>query len=283
MSNRGAGICAVVVALVVFDVTPALAQYDPFAIAPGPRRVDVSGSGGLRLSSDWSDLVLLGSVSSVSGTLEQILARDLVVDPGPVFDGIVTYWEGRYGFRVHGGFARSCLAVGRSCTSATFAGTSGTVDVDTWTYDVGGAIGLIDYRRGTIAWPYFFLGVGGVTYDLERSVGPPLTFIERRPTVPGSTLIVSRTDPDPLLIAIDELGMETRFALNIGVGSDFRIPVGGGSLGVRLEVSDHIHRSPVDIQIANLEGFTPARNTHVDFGFVHNLRAAAGLVVQFGR
>ena len=294
MSNRRLGICAVVIALVALDITPAAAQYDPFAIAPGPRRVDVSGSGGLRLSSDWSDLVLLGSISTVSGTLEQVLARDLVVDPGPVFDGVVTYWEGRYGFRVHGGFARSCLAVGRSCTSATFAGTSALeerrqgvpgdrVDVDTWTYDVGGAIGLVDYRRGTVVWPYFFLGVGAVTYDLERSVGAPLTFIERRSTVPGSTLIVSRTDPDPLLIAVDELGIETRFALNIGVGSDFRIPVGGGSLGVRLEVSDHIHRSPVDIQIANLAGFTPARDTHVDFGFVHNLRAAAGFVVQFGR
>ena len=50
-----------------------------------------------------------------------------------------------------------------------------------------------------------------------------------------------------------------------------------------LEVSDHVHRSPVVIEIANLEGFTPARDTRVDFGFVHNLRAAAGLVVQFGR
>jgi hypothetical protein len=141
---------------------------------------------------------------------------------------------------------------------------------------------MIDYRRGAIAWPYFFLGVGGVTYDLEQTVGPPLTFIERRPPVSGD-IIVSRTDPDPLLIAIDELGLETRFALNLGVGSDFRMPLGGGSVGVRLEVSDHIHRSPVAIDIANLEGFIPARGTQVDFGWVHNLRAAAGLVVQFGR
>ena len=282
MSYRCARICPAVVATVVLTVTPAAAQYDPFSIDPGPRRVDVSGSGGLLLSSDWSDLVLLGSVSSVSGVLEQVLARDLVVDPGPVFDGVVTYWEGRYGFRVHGGFARSCLAVARSCTAATFAGTSGTVDVDTWIYDVGGAIGLIDYRRGAIAWPYVFVGVGGVTYDLERSVGPPLTFVERRP--PGTSgVIVARSDPDPLLIAVDELGIESRFALNLGVGSDFRVPVGGGSVGVRLELSDHIHRSPVDIRIENLEGFRPAPNSRIDFGYVHNLRAAAGLVVQFGR
>lgn len=283
MSCRRAGICPILVALLFLDVTPAAAQYDPFAIAPGPRRVDVSGSGGMLLSSDWSDLVLLGSISSVSGVLEQVLARDLVVDPGPVFDGVVTYWEGRYGFRAHGGFARSCLAAARSCAGAPLAGSSGTIDVDTWIYDVGGAIGLLDYRRGRIVWPYVFVGVGGVTYDLERGVGPPLTFIERRPPGGGASIVVAEDDADPLLITLEELGIETRFALNLGVGSDFRVPVGGGSIGVRLEVSDHIHRSPVQIEIANLEGFRPARGTRVDFGFVHNLRAAAGLVVQFGR
>ena len=282
MSHRHARVCPLVVALLALGVSPAVAQYDPFAINPGPRRVDVSGSGGMLLSSDWSDLVLLGSVSSVTGGLQQVLARDLVVDPGPVFDGVVTYWEGRYGFRVHGGFAKSCLASARSCAAATFAGTSGTIDVNTWIYDVGGAIGMLEYRRGRVAWPYVFFGAGGVTYDLERGVGPPLTFIERRPTVTGDTLVVI-DDPDPLLIAVETLGVETRFALNFGVGSDFRVPVAGGSIGVRLELSDHVHRSPVDIEIANLDSFRPASDVRVDFGFVHNLRAAAGLVVQFGR
>lgn len=282
MSNRHARVCPLVVALLALGVSPAAAQYDPFAINPGPRRIDVSGSGGMLLSSDWSDLVLLGSVSSVTGGLQQVLARDLVVDPGPVFDGVVTYWEGRYGFRVHGGFARSCLASARSCAAATFAGTSGTIDVDAWIYDVGGAIGMLEYRRGRVAWPYVFFGVGGITYDLEQGVGPPLTFIERRPAATGDTLVVI-DDPDPLLIAVETLGVETRFALNFGVGSDFRVPVAGGSIGVRLELSDHVHRSPVDIEIANLDSFRPASDVRVDFGFVHNLRAAAGLVVQFGR
>jgi hypothetical protein len=282
MFHRRACLCLVVVVTVVLTVTPAAAQYDPFSIDPGPRRVDVSGSGGLLLSSDWSDLVLLGSISSVTGALEQVLARDLVIQPGPVFDGVVTYWEGRYGLRVHGGFARSCLAVARSCTAATFTGTSGTIDVDTWIYDLGGAVGLIDYRRGAIVWPYVFVGVGGVTYDLERSVGPPLTFIERRAPLTNG-VVVARSEADSLLIAVDELGIESRFALNLGFGSDFRVPVAGGSIGVRLELSDHIHRSPVDIRIENVEGFRPASGSRIDFGYVHNLRAAAGLVVQFGR
>lgn len=288
MRNRPAGIRSVVVALAILVVPPtsAAAQSDLFAIPPGPKRVDVSGSGGFLLSTDWSDLVLLGAVSTVSGALEQVLVRDLVVRPGPMFDGVVTYWEGLYGFRTHVGFARSCLTAGTTCGEVTGpGGSASSVDVNTWMYDIGGAIGLIDYRRGTWVWPYVFLGFGGVTYDLERAVGPPLTFIERSPPrAADGQVIISRADPDPLLIAIDELGIETRFAVNLGVGTDVRIPVGPASLGVRLEVSDHIHRSPIDIRVGQIDTFTATRGgTRIDFGFVHNLRAAAGLVVQFGR
>lgn len=265
---------------------PAPAQTGSLAILAGPTRVDLSGSRGLLLSTDWSDLVLLGSVSSVTGTLEQVLVRDLVVDPGPVFDGAVTYWEGRYGFRVHGGFARSCLAVGRNCSEApTLGGQAGSVNVDAWMYDVGGAIGLVDYLPGRPVWPFVFVGLGAVTYNLERAVGPPLTFIERRPIAadPQRVVIVSEA-PQPLLIAIDELGLETKLALNVGVGTDIRLPLGAASIGLRLEVADYIHRSPIQVRIVNPEALTTFGNeTRLDFGYVHNMRAAAGLVVQFGR
>ena len=261
-------------AVLLAPPVPASAQTDLFAIPPGPRRVDLSGGSGFLLSTDWSDLVLLGSVSPVSGALEQVLVRDLELEPGPVFDGVLTYWEGRYGFRAHGGFAKSCLSVGGNCGA-------GAVDVDAYMYDVGGAVGLIDYHRGAWAWPYFFLGLGGVTYNLERTVGPPLTFIERRPArAPDGQVIVSVDDSDPLLIAIDELGIETELALNLGIGADLRIPLGPASIGVRLELSDHVHRSPVDLRVAEVDSHGPST---VDFGYVHNLRAGAGLVVQFGR
>jgi hypothetical protein len=269
-----------VVVLTVAAASPAAAQYDPLDIPPGPRRVDVSGSGGFLLSSDWSDLVLLGAVSSATGVFEQVLARDLVVEPGPVFDAAVTYWEGRYGFRVHGGYAQSCLSTNRSCAAASDA-SAGTVDVNTYIYDVGGAVGLIEYGRNRKVWPYVFLGMGAVTYDLAHGVGPPLSVIERRPPAGASNVIVS--EPSPSLIVIEELGLETKFTWNFGVGTDLRIPVPGGSVGVRLEVSDHLHDSPVEIEVANLEGVTPVRHVDTDFGWVHNLRAAVGLVVQFGR
>jgi hypothetical protein len=277
-------LCAVVVALAILGTnTPAAAQTDLSTIAPQPGRVDLSASTGLMFSTDWSDLVLIGSRSPASGTVEQVLARDLLVEPGPVFDATVTYWEGRYGFRVHTGFARSCLAVGRTCGDLAGGGATRSVDVDRWMYDIGGAIGLTDYRRGRWVWPYAIIGLGGVTYDLERTIGPPLTFIERPPVGdPSREVIVG--NPDELLIAIDELSLETRLALNVGIGSDFRIPLGPAALGVRVEVSDHIHRSPVGILIMDVGSSRRGRSdSQLEFGVVHNLRAAAGLVVQFGR
>jgi hypothetical protein len=92
--------------------------------------------------------------------------------------------------------------------------------------------------------------------------------------------IVSR-DPDTLLISIDELGVESRIAFNFGVGTDFRIPFGPAGLGVRLELSDHIHESPLNLQVL---AFEPFQDDHIlNFGAVHNLRAAIGVVVQAGR
>lgn len=246
---------------------------------PPPPRFDLSAAGGWMLPTDWSDLVLLGSVSPGVGGLEQVLVRDLVIDPGPVYDGTVTYWRDRYGLRVHAGYGKSCLAVGRSCTDLSTIIESGTVQVKSYSYDVGGSIGLLDYAPQRWAWPYLFFGLGGVTYDLDQTVGPPLTFIERRPPTRPDVVVTEETHP--LLISVDELGVETRIAFSIGFGTDFKIPLGPAGLGVRLEVSDLIHESPIDVQVAVLDSF--GGNVAWDFGLVHNLRAAIGVVLQFGR
>jgi hypothetical protein len=287
MRNGRARFRSVLIALAVATLpTSAVAQTDLSDVYPGRRHLDVSAAGGFLLSTDWSSLVLLGAVTPVSGALEQVLVRDLVVRPGPVLDAVVTYWEGRYGFRTHVGYAQSCLTVGTSC--ADVAGRTGAprpIDVNAWMYDIGGAIGLIDYRRNTWVWPYVFLGFGGVTYDLEETISPPLIFIERAPPpLPGGRLIVSTDTSDPALIAIDELSLETTFAVTFGVGTDLRIPLGPASLGVRLEVSDNVHGSPIDVLVVPVDRFRAARSdTRLDFGYVHNLRAAAGLVLHFGR
>ena len=262
----------------------ASAQWDPFNPPRDPKHLDISGSAGLRLSTDWSDLILLGTVSPVTGVLEQVLARDLVFVPGPVFDATVMYWEGRYGFRAHGGFSRKCIAVGRRCGAiATLNGpTRGSVGVDASSYDVGGAIGLVDYRRNPWVWPYVFAGVGGVNYDIKQTVSPPLQmFIERPPPVtPQITVATDRRGP--LLIAIDELGLETKFAVNFGLGTDLRVPLGAAGLGLRLELSDNVHESPLQIRIADVDGVHGGDTVQPNARFVHNLRASAGVVLHFG-
>jgi hypothetical protein len=237
------------------------------------------------MSTDWSDLVLLGAVSPATGALEQVLSRELVVRPGTVFDAVVTYWEGRYGFRTHVGFAESCLTTGATCADAAGrARAPGSVDLNAWTYDIGGSIGFVDYRPGSWVWPYVLVGLGGVTYDLERAIGPPLTFIDQSPPrTPDGRIVVSGDDADPVLIAIDELNLETKFALSVGAGTDIRVPLGPASVGVRLEVSDHIHRSPLDVLVVPVARSRRSGGGARFDGYVHNFRVAGGLVLQFGR
>src|SRR5688500_2846601 len=123
MKNRVTIRSAVVVLAMLMSSNFAFAQTNLRDLPPGPSLVDISGTGGFGLSTDWSDLVLLGSISPASGALEQVLVRDLVVRPGPAFDAAVTYWEGRYGFRTHVGYGESCLTVATTC--GAFNGPAG--------------------------------------------------------------------------------------------------------------------------------------------------------------
>lgn len=80
---------------------------------------------------------------------------------------------------------------------------------------------------------------GGVTYDLSRTISPPLlTFIERGPSRSSEArrdVVVIDDTGRQVLLAIDELNLETVFAVNFGAGTDFRIPLGPAGIGVRLE------------------------------------------------
>lgn len=253
-----------------------------------PPRVDVSASVGYLAPTDWSDLVLLGSLSSTSGVLEQVLVRDLRVKSDRELGAAVTYWEGRYGLRVQGGFSSSSMAIGGPLVGASSAGDGAmSIDVDTWLYDVGGAIGFVEYSPDLWVWPYAFFGFGGVTYDLARRVSPPLlTFIEREPPGGGGRrdVVIVADDSREFLLAIDELDTETVFAFNFGVGTDFRIPLGPAGIGVRLELADHVTTSPVGLRIGELRrSNTLTSDTGVDFGPVHHFRAGVGFVLQFGR
>jgi hypothetical protein len=255
-----------------------------------PPRVDVTASFGFLAPTDWSDLVLLGTISSGSGILEQVLVRDLRVDAGEEYGGAVTYWKGRYGMRVRGGFSSSAVTMGGPLGPVTDRPVSRdflSVDVDTWMYDVGGAIGFLEYSPQRLVWPYAFFGLGGITYDLSERITPPLlTFIERsrRRLDGGLDVFVFEDEGTEFLLAVDELSTETVFALNAGVGTDFRIPLGPAGIGVRLEISDTIAESPMALRIADLRraGMLSA-GTEVDFSIVHHFRASVGVVLQLGR
>lgn len=252
-----------------------------------PARVDVSFSSGYLTPTDWSDLVVLGSVSPITGAFQQVLVQNLRVEPSTAFHGNVTYWRGRYGFRAHGGYSSSCVAVGRRCGEpALIAPEPADVDVRTWFYDIGGAIGLLDYTPHRWVWPYVFLGFGGATYDLERSISPPLlNFIEQVPDRPADErLIIVAEDGRQFLVAVNQLGLETRPAFHFGFATDFRIPMGPGGVGLRLEVSDYVTTSPVGLQIAEVRaGGAALHREQVQFGPVHNVRASVGVVLHFGR
>lgn len=251
-----------------------------------PARVDVSVSGGFLMSTRWSDVALLGSISPATGALEQVLTRDVHVKPGTELTAAATYWRGRYGFRAQAGFSRSSLRIGSGPVAGPIGSTSGetaSVDSDTWLYDVGGAIGLVDYEPRRSVWPYGFVGVGGITYNLKQTVPPPLTFVERGPSAAGNTIVVVN-DGRELLITTNSLSTETVFALKAGVGTEFRVPVGGGGFGLRLEVADHLARSPIALRVEELSarGRFPS-DTGTRYRMVHHLSASAGLVVHIGR
>jgi hypothetical protein len=257
-----------------------------------PPRVDVSASGGFLMPTRWSDLVLLGSLSPGVGVLEQVLTRDVHVKPDTEFTAAATYWRSRYGLRVHGGFSRSSVSIsatpvaGRS--SSTPTGNSSddatSVGIDTWLYDLGAAIGFVEYEPGRSIWPYGFFGVGGITYNLKQTIAPPLTFLERPPSAPAGNTIIVASDGRQFLLTTNALGVETALAFNVGLGTDFRVPLKGGGVALRLEVADHLAASPLAFRIEELSPFGAVpSDTGARYRLVHHLSATAGLVVQFGR
>lgn len=254
-----------------------------------PARVDVSASAGFLLPTRWSDLVLLGSISPASGVLEQVLTRDLRVEPKAEFNVGMTYWRDRYGVRTQLGFSRSSLTISgvpSSTNPPPVTNGATSVDIDTWLYDVRGAIGFLDYKPTRPVWPYGFFGFGGITYNPKGTISAPLTFIQQGPsgpTAPDNTVVVLDNGRQ-FLIAVDQLGIETVFAFNVGLGADFRVPVGGGGVGLRLEVSDHVAPSPLGLRVKELSpisGLLP--DAGVRFGLVHHLSATAGFVIQIGK
>lgn len=272
-------------------------EEDP-APPPAPRTLDVSLGGGALVSSDWSDFVVLGSFGGTTGTFQQVLLRELRVRPAAMADVALSYWEGRYGVRLHAGFSRSCLAVGSRCAvsgpaagDTPFSSPTEEIGIDTWLLEVGGMIRLVEPRPGRVLRPYFFLGLGAMAYDPDEGLDrilPRYIDVDRPVEIDDGVVVIVVDETTTFLLAQEELGFTPRVAGHLGVGTDVRLPIGRGGTGLRLEVSDHVTSSPLRIEFARVSGGGVGRREAAlerivyDFGSVHNLRFAASLVFEFG-
>jgi len=255
-----------------------------------PARVDVSVSGGVLMPTRWSDVVLLGSGTPATGVLEQLLTRDIHIEPDTEFTAAATYWRSRYGLRMRGGFSRSSVSIGAvplagvSTPPANAVGAASSIGIDTWLYDLGLSLGFLEYEPRRVVWPYGFFGVGGITYDLKQAIAPPVAFLEHPPSVPPANTIIVTDDGHQFLLTTNTLSTETVFAFNLGLGTDFRIPFKTGGVALRLEVADHIASSPLAFRVEELSSFgTVPIDTGSRYRLVHHLSATAGFVVQIGR
>ena len=294
MRHATLAVVAFVVALTMRPATVAAQDWSQPWADPldRPARVDISVSGGVLMPTRWSDLVLLGSGTPAAGVLEQVLTRDIHVEPDTEFTAAATYWRSRYGLRVRGGFSRSSVSIAAvplasvspSTPPAHVGGAASSVGIDTWLYDLGLSIGFLEYEPKRVVWPYGFFGVGGITYDLKQAIAPPLAFLEHPPSAPLADTIIVTDNGHQFLLTTNTLSTETVFAFNLGLGTDFRIPLKSGGVALRLEVADHIAGSPLAFRVEELSSFgTVPIDTGSRYRLVHHLSATAGVVVQIGR
>jgi hypothetical protein len=287
------------IALAPFLPTASTARQLPpwTGVEPVPRAFDISLTYGTAFSSDWSDLVLLGSVSAGTAGFEQIVLRDVSVEPGWGFGVSLTYWEGRGAVRLAGSYASSCLAVGAACVGApgegVFPSPTRRSDVQTWTLDLGGILNLREGGRPRDRFkPYLYFGLGGVAYDPDPQLARLITgFLDFERTVDAGDgrFIVIVDGATQFLLAVDEVGFTTKFGGALALGADLQLPLDpSNTLGLRFEVSDHITGSPLGVRLVQLGSDFPYRwdealeEASLDFGPVHNLRLSVGLTVGIG-
>lgn len=284
----------------LLSTAPATAQQgDLWEEYEGPRRLDLSVSGGAFLSTDWSNLVFLESLGALGQSQQQVLLRQLHAPPEFGGTASVTYWKGRYGFRVQAGFVSGCVTTGNSCDGTSTPDQSimppglerTEIEMNQWTYGVQGIIGLREFTPGQTFRPYLVVGAGGVTYDLDEPLSTvlPGPIESTEPAVIGNgdeTVVI--TDPSTFLFSMDEVGLATKFALNLGIGTDLRIPIGPGGIGLRLELADNINQSPLELRVARIDGgffsheFDGIDEVEFERRAVHNWRLSAGLLFEFG-
>lgn len=252
-----------------------------------PRSLSVAVMGGTYWSTPWSDLVVLGTITG-RGAVEQVLLRQVQVNPGPMVGASLTYRRGRAGARIQAAYSHSCLAIAGSCDPASFATGSQIpqpqqrINVRTWMADVDGEVSLVPARSGQWARPYLLVGAGGVVYDPAGTAAQLLPqFLDYgsgTARTAGSEVTVDFPDAGQVVVDVQGAGLQTVFSVVLGAGTDLRVPIRNGGFGLRFQVADHIAASPLRVRVARGLG---NQLSDLNFGAIHNIRLSAGAVVDF--
>ena len=252
-----------------------------------PKSLSLEAFGGAYWSTPWNDLVLLGSVNS-GNTVEQVLLRQVQVQADRVYGGSVTYRRGRGGFRVEASYAESCLQLAGSCDpllqgSATQVPLPRRIGVNTWTADVAAEVSLVPIKGGEAFRPFLLIGGGAVVYAPKGGAAQLLPqFLDitgGTSSTIGTQVTVEFPGAGTVVADVRGIGMETMFSGVLGAGTDVRVPIGNGGVGLRLQAIDHITNSPMHVSI--LQGFTTPQPATFNFGSIQNIRVSAGVVVDF--
>lgn len=254
---------------------------------PGPPRLDLSFAMGTSFSTDWSDEVVLETRDPSGDRTTRLLLPEIGMAPGRTLAGAVTYWRGPLGVRFQAAHTRACLTASEvRCDASPEPETPFrfVTDLDVWSYGVQGVVGL---TRGAVARairPYLLVGASGVTFDPAEPVpGPGGAEGQSTPgTGSGHVIVVDGTTT--LVLTVDRLRLDTRFAGELGAGLDLRLPLGPHGIGVRLELVDQLVNSPLGVRITHIGGGLRGGAVEVDIPrpLIHTLRATVGAVIDVG-
>lgn len=271
----------------------AAQQPDPYRPYDGPRRLEFSAGVGYFWSSDWSNLVLFESFGVTGDEARRVVVPGLASAPGAGGQAAITYWKGRLGFRLFGAYSESCVTSATRCGKNRPAPIGGDapaitpveVSLKTYSYGAEAVVGLLEYSDMQWFRPYLLVGGGGVTFDPAESVPRFSSNTAGGTGTPGTYIVAG---PTQYTFQLNQVGLESRFAVNLGIGTDFRLPVGPGGLSIRAEVSDQVSQSPLGLRLTRLSDggantrYDPFQQVDLGVSAVHNIRATVGLAIEFG-
>lgn len=271
----------------------AAALMVPFGLESASAQ-DYRGAWGVYGGGIWfSDLNSTSTLDEENGefTFEgtEFSRTDLSLEPGWLAGTQLEYWfgSGRFGVRLNGAYTEQSFELDADDGGEAFEETSlfatrfgrdfETGAVNTWLGDIDLMIRFAAPERDRVWAPFLSVGAGVAHYDPAGDAGFVFPSANARFGFDG-------TDDDG--VDDGDGNAETQFAGVVGIGTDF-LPgwrLGGMSLGLRLELADHIaFDSPADPILAMETDPFFEEDEESDFDAVHNVRLTLGVHTLWGR